>query len=356
MEVDEPSLSYFKSYEDLEVHKLMLNDDPRNAAYHDAIFNNKEEIEGKVVLDVGAGSGILSVFCVQAGARKVYAVEASGICKLAMEIVKENHMENVIQVFHSRVEDITEAQIPEKVDVIVSEWMGFYLLHEGMLDSVIVARDRFLKPDGLIFPETASIYASPCSVPSVYQHWENVQGVRMESFSRLLREQAYKKPLTESVPPDCILSEPEVVTWIDLREVTSVDLNEIKFRHVAVSTRVASYEGICLWFTCTFPFPKGPGNSEPVTLSTEPEEPDTHWKQTLIVLPNSLKVEAGSPICYDLLLKRSEENPRRYTLELTMLDPEEVEHPEFCGCFMTKCILVNAMIEKYERGEGDGAE
>lgn len=39
-----------------------------------------------------------------------------------------------------------------------------------------------------------------------------------------------------------------------------------------------------------------------------------------------------------------------------MLDPEEVEHPEFCSCHMTKCILVNAMIEKYERGEGDGAE
>lgn len=39
-----------------------------------------------------------------------------------------------------------------------------------------------------------------------------------------------------------------------------------------------------------------------------------------------------------------------------MLDPDEIEHPQFCSCFMTKCILVNAMLEKYERGEGDGAE
>ncbi|KAL1513653.1 hypothetical protein ABEB36_003038 [Hypothenemus hampei] len=254
------------------------------------------------------------------------------------------------------MEDVTVEDIPEKVDVIVSEWMGFYLLHEGMLDTVILARDRFLKPQGLIFPEAAAIYVTPCSVPSVYQYWENVQGVRMESFSRLLREQAYKKPITETIAASCLLAEPEVLTWIDLREVTHDNLDEINFRHVAVSNKIGAYEGICLWFTCTFPCPKGSNNFEPVTLSTEPDEPITHWKQTLIVLPNSMKVEVGHPICYDLVMKRSTESSRRYALELTMLDPEEVEHPEFCSCFMTKCILVNAMLEKYERGEGDGAE
>lgn len=40
--------------------------------------------------------------------------------------------------------------------------MGFYLLHEGMLDSVLHARDKFLKPGGLMFPQTATIYAAPC--------------------------------------------------------------------------------------------------------------------------------------------------------------------------------------------------
>lgn len=103
----------------------------------------------------------------------------------------------------------------------------------------------------------------------------------------------------------------KVATWIDLREVTSDDLNEIKLRHVAVSNKVGTYEGICLWFTCTFPFPRGPNNSEPVSLSTEPDEPETHWKQTLIVLPNSMSVEVGSPMCYDLTIKRSTDSNRR---------------------------------------------
>lgn len=61
----------------------------------------------------------------------------------------------------SKVEDVV---LPNniKVDVIVSEWMGFYLLHEGMLDSVLYARDNFLKENGEIFPESATIYIAPC--------------------------------------------------------------------------------------------------------------------------------------------------------------------------------------------------
>lgn len=81
-----------------QVHKLMLTDLPRNKAYKTAIFDNKDRITGRIVLDIGAGTGILSVFCAQVGAAKVYAVEASNTYKIAEEIAKENEFENVIQV------------------------------------------------------------------------------------------------------------------------------------------------------------------------------------------------------------------------------------------------------------------
>lgn len=62
-------------------------------------------------------------------------------------------------MIQKRVEDVELGKdLPEKVDAIVSEWMGFCLLYESMLDSVIDARDRLLKPDGLMFPERARIY------------------------------------------------------------------------------------------------------------------------------------------------------------------------------------------------------
>lgn len=76
----------------------MLSDTVRNNAYKTAIFDNREGIQGKTVLDIGAGTGILSLFCAQAGAAKVYAVEASDVYRIAEEIVKENGFQNVIQV------------------------------------------------------------------------------------------------------------------------------------------------------------------------------------------------------------------------------------------------------------------
>ncbi|KAG5862439.1 hypothetical protein JTB14_022004 [Gonioctena quinquepunctata] len=225
--------------------------------------------------------------------------------------------------------------------------MGFYLLHEAMLDSVIVARDKFLKPDGLMFPESATLYSAPCSVPSMYDFWENVDGVSMTHLGARLRENASKKPVTDVVSPDSILSDPEVVVWMDLREVTLEELDSIQLRHVAVANKTGMYQGICLWFSCTFPSKL----AEPVNLSTEPDEPPTHWKQTTIVLPSSIQVEDAKPMAYDLLLKRSAENKRRYAIEVTMLDPAEVEHAEYCLCHMTKCILVRAMLEKYEKDD-----
>lgn len=76
----------------------MLQDSTRNQAYYDAIMSIKDEFENKVVLDVGTGTGILAVFCAQAGARTVYAVEASDVYKVAEETAKENGLENVIKV------------------------------------------------------------------------------------------------------------------------------------------------------------------------------------------------------------------------------------------------------------------
>lgn len=140
----------------------MLKDKPRQESYHNAILSNAELFSGKTVLDVGAGTGILSVFCAQAGAKKVFAVEASKIARSALEIVRENGLDEVIKVYQCRIEEFQLPDGVEKVDIIVSEWMGFYLLHEGMLDSVIYARDKFLSKDGSMFPESATILLAPC--------------------------------------------------------------------------------------------------------------------------------------------------------------------------------------------------
>lgn len=76
----------------------MLEDAPRTQAYKNAIIGNSCYFKDKVVMDVGCGTGVLSIFCAQAGAKKVYAVEASKLANLAKEVVRENGFENVIEV------------------------------------------------------------------------------------------------------------------------------------------------------------------------------------------------------------------------------------------------------------------
>ncbi|CAI5967479.1 unnamed protein product [Closterium sp. NIES-65] len=99
----------------------------------------------QVVLDVGTGSGILAIWAAQAGARRVYAVEATDMAQHATTLARANGVADRVTVLQESMEDV---QLPEKVDVIISEWMGYFLVRESMLDSVLVARDRWLKPGG----------------------------------------------------------------------------------------------------------------------------------------------------------------------------------------------------------------
>ncbi|XP_009884000.1 PREDICTED: histone-arginine methyltransferase CARM1-like, partial [Charadrius vociferus] len=95
-----------------------------------------------IVLDVGCGSGILSFFAAQAGARKIYAVEASTMAQHAEVLVKSNNLTERIVVIPGKVEEVS---LPEQVDIIISEPMGYMLFNERMLESYLHAK-KYLKP------------------------------------------------------------------------------------------------------------------------------------------------------------------------------------------------------------------
>lgn len=270
----------------------------------------------------------------------MYAVEASNIADIARETVKENNYEDVIEVFHQRIEDFNLPSDVDKVDILISEWMGFYLLHEGMLDSVIFARDKFLKSDGLMFPQNATINVAPCSVPSRFD-WTDVDGVKMTSFGQAMRKQKSQKPEILSVGENDLLHEGTVMAWFDLTEVTLDDLNELNFKEVVVASSAGRYQGVCIWFECEFP---ADDTGSSVVLSTSPFSPQTHWKQTVIVLPDNAQddLEQRDPIAFSLTLKRNQLNQRQYNIEMTLIDSEQIEHQLPCDCIMTKCILAKA--------------
>jgi predicted RNA methylase len=114
----------------------MLKDKSRTEAYRDFIINNAKDYKDKVVLDVGCGTGILSLFAAKAGATRgntniirltipVYAVDASSLCEWTELVVHHNQLQDKITVIRGKIEEI---QLPEKVDIIISEWMGTFLI------------------------------------------------------------------------------------------------------------------------------------------------------------------------------------------------------------------------------------
>ncbi|XP_054569609.1 protein arginine N-methyltransferase 2 isoform X2 [Eptesicus fuscus] len=117
---------YFGSYGTLKLHLEMLTDQPRTTKYHHVILQNRASLKDKVILDVGCGTGIISLFCAHyAQPRAVYAVEASEMAQHTGQLVMQNGFADIITVFQQKVEDVV---LPEKVDVLVSEWMGTCLL------------------------------------------------------------------------------------------------------------------------------------------------------------------------------------------------------------------------------------
>ncbi|KAB5547430.1 hypothetical protein DKX38_010836 [Salix brachista] len=207
--------AYFNSYAHVGIHEEMIKDHVRTNTYRDAIFHHQSLIEGKVVVDVGCGTGILSIFCAQAGAKRVYAVDASDIAVQANEVVKANNLSDKVIVLHGRVEDV---EINEEVDVIISEWMGYMLLYESMLGSVITARDRWLKHGGLILPSNATLYMAPVTHPDRYREsiefWRNVYGIDMSAMLPLAKQCAFEEPSVETISGENVLTWPHVVSLL----------------------------------------------------------------------------------------------------------------------------------------------
>uniref|UniRef100_A0A493U2Q1 type I protein arginine methyltransferase n=1 Tax=Anas platyrhynchos platyrhynchos TaxID=8840 RepID=A0A493U2Q1_ANAPP len=195
---------YFSSYGHYGIHAEMLKDKVRTESYRDFIYQNPHIFKDKVVLDVGCGTGILSMFAAKAGAKTVIGVDQSEIIYQAMDIIRSNKLENIITLVKGRIEEV---DLPlEKVDVIISEWMGYFLLFESMLDSVIYAKDKYLAGGGSVYPDICTI--SLVAVGDMNKHadkllfWEDVYGFDMSCMKKAVIPEA----VVEVLDPNTLIS------------------------------------------------------------------------------------------------------------------------------------------------------
>jgi hypothetical protein len=186
-----------------------------------------------------------------------------------------------------------------------------------MLNSVVVARDRFLKPGGAMLPNEARIFCAPVNmqqhVDEKIGFWQNpIMGFDFGSMAPLAAQRLLSEPLITDVTPEQLLAPPAQVALIDCATVTLAQLRDGAFG--GALPFLASRSGVChgyaIWFEVGFP-------NEAVTLSAAPGAPSTHWRQTVVWLPDMLLATAGtSRLDCKLLLRSDPEQPRMCLLEL----------------------------------------
>lgn len=313
--------NYFGSYSSFGIHKEMISDKVRTDAYRQAIVDNPSLIKGAVVLDVGCGTGILSLFAAQAGASMVNAVEASDkMASVASQIAKDNGLlwnespnrNGVVKVVNGMVEDLIESkQIkPKSVDVLVSEWMGYCLLYESMLTSVLIARDHWLKPGGAMLPDTATMFVAgfgknATSVP----FWENVYGINMSCIGKELVEDAAHIPIVDVIDGNNLVTDTALLQEFDLvtMKPDEVDFTaSVQLQKKSSQSTITKCYGIVVWFETSFSsrFCK----EAPTVLSTSPYTPSTHWAQTLLTFREPISL-GSKPLVNDSSPVGSEASP-----------------------------------------------
>lgn len=318
---------YFHYYGMLQHQQNMLQDYIRTGTYYAAITENEVDFKDKVVMDVGCGSGILSLFAAKAGAKLVYAVEASNMAHFAEILARENaDIGSRIRVLHGKVEDLS---IPEKVDVLVSEPMGTLLVNERMLETYIYARDRYLIPGGSMFPTVGTIHIAAFSDDILHSElasralfWQqrSFYGVNLTCLHEPAKASYFSQVVVDQIPPNVLVSN-YASHVVDFTTCKEEDLYAFEIP-ISLQVGVACIiHGIATWFDVSFN-----GSTCKRVLSTAPGMPTTHWFQLRCVLENPITIHnAGDSVRGVLRFKAH--NRQSYDLFLELTGPPNPDDP-----------------------------
>ncbi|CAL1706877.1 unnamed protein product [Somion occarium] len=311
---------YADSYAHFGIHEEMLKDSVRTGSYRSAIISNPHLFKGKTVLDVGCGTGILSMFAAKAGASHVVGIDMSNIIDQAIKIVEANGFKDKITLVKGKLE---EAELPIKeYDIIISEWMGYFLLYESMLDTVLLARDKYLKPGGLIFPDQATMYLAAIEDSDYKEEkinfWDNVYGFDYSC----IKDIALREPLVDTVELKAVVTNPCLIKSIDLLTAKKEDLT-FTAPFSLTSTRNDYVHAFLAWFDVSFEC-----THTKVRFSTGPHAKYTHWKQTVFYTPDTLTVSEGEQITGRLSCAPNARNPRDLDITIAYRTPHDTQETE----------------------------
>ena len=266
-------------------HLSMMNDKPRNTAYLNAL---KLAIgENDFVLEIGTGSGLLSMMAANFGAENITTCESSEtIAKVAKKIIQKNGYGEKISVINKKSTDLIIGEdLPKKADVVVSEILSAEFVGEGVRSTIVDANRRKIKKNGKMIPEAGEIIIALVEVNEWLQDnisVGTVNGFDLSDFNSL----APSKFIPNLCQKPTLLSNPKVAFKFDL-----YDTNDI-WKREKVLTLKANGNGLCLgiiqWLRVQL--------FKDIEYENNPSEIVSHWPTPIYAFDKPLEVKVGQEL------------------------------------------------------------
>ena len=273
------------------IHTMMLNDRVRTSSFLAGI---REIVRpGDVVVDIGTGTGILAIAAAHAGAKHVYAIEATEIGKTALSLFEANGLSDKITLLQGWS---TQISLPEPADVLVAEIIGNEPLGEKVLETTIDARKRLLNPEARMIPGKLKIFGLPVNIPfdelikrvftqDMAKSWQDWYGINFSPIGRLIKES----------PQSFLIKPQKAKDWITIADpilLADIDFKTVKQSMVdhtvqAIANTSGDLNGLLIYFELEL----GPNTH----LSNHPAiaDKDNHWHSLVWISTQSLLLQKG---------------------------------------------------------------
>jgi type I protein arginine methyltransferase len=243
---------------------------------------------GAVVLEIGTGTGFFAVIACQFGAKKVYAIEPDDAISVARQVAIDNHCADRIEFIQAIS---TQIDLPERVDVIISDLRGVVPLFQHHIGSISDARARFLAPGGVQIPQQDRIWATLINDPDYYKQkylspWEDAPYGCILSANRQFVTNTWQK---HRLKPEQLLVEPQV--WTTLDYTTAIESN-VKATMTWKVDRSGTVHGIGMWFDTVL--------AEGIGFSNAPDRPECIYGNAFLPLSAPVDLVPGDRVSVTL--------------------------------------------------------
>jgi len=264
----------------------MLGDKERVELYGRAL---KQSITpDSVVLEIGTGTGTFAMEACRLGARKVYAIDTNDVIQHAIHFAKENGCGDRIRFFQA---DSSDVNLPEQVDIIISDLRGKLPLHGHHLPDIIDARKRFLAAQGVLIPRLDTLWSALSYAPELYQEYRDI----WDPFSAGLNTGSLESSITNQVwwvaakKTERLVSEPRIWQVIDYRTIATPNMEG----EVSWQIREANLtHGIRVWFDALL--------ADNIGFSNHPYQPEHIYGNVFFPWAQPVALEPGDNVTVSL--------------------------------------------------------